>query len=973
MGEFVACPINLISARMVPGMDYPKGSEWRKWDLHIHSPLSLLNNQYPKLSTGEPDWDKFVEKLESVDLAVVGITDYFTIEGYKKLQSFIQGGRLRNIHTILPNIEFRLSSVISSKKDGKEPRRLNFHVIFSDQVSTQDIEEHFLHDLNFYYEGNPQNNDEKKKLKLSNIEELGKTLISQHAAFQDGRSAFEIGAMNTVVNHEEITQILSNSSKFKGKYILVFPEELFYLIDWDGQDHNIRKGILQKSDMVFSSNAKTAQWCLGTDPYVGGEKGFIGEFKTLKPCIWGSDARDIERINVPCGLRGDASHNCRSKPSECDLRFCWLKSDPTFEGLKQILYEPRDRVMIASSDPTPVKSSYTIEKLNINGGKINKELSMVKSDLELNSGLVAITGGKGSGKTALVDLVANCYIDRCNTKDKNSFVRRIAYPQLALEAKLGFKNGKVFSKKVIDLKYFEDSKIAYIAQAELEEYIGDQSDLDQYVNDLIFESPSVKDSVKKYEFINLQQKVNELTERLNLKSDTIEKLEKETTEDVVKNAQVKEKQLETDLKDTSEKIEALEKGLNEEKVKLAHDKQKVISDLKNKRDLQISLRDRLREANMFIADGLTKFNTQIILINNLLSKLGISESFTALSYQDSTKINEKITLLEKEITTTISSIEKEQKALEQVEAGVQEHAKLLDKKRESTVALNQIKDANKQLEESKKQLIIENEERKKPFEELIKTILSQREKYKEVIELFSSKKARVLSDLDFIAEIYFDEEKLLSDAEDIIDNRRVIVRDENEEGTLKNLIELYKKVAQDGKGVDDLVREVEKLNQELKTKLKSSNAITVGDFYKFLYWNYLSVIPTVKYKNIRLNKLSLGQKATVLIKIYLAEGDKPIIIDSHDDHLDNEYIMEELIGSIREAKEYRQVILVSNNGNVVINSDAEQIILGSRDGNGEISYTSGSIENPKIRERALKVLEGGVEAFRKRQQKYRII
>ena len=86
------------------------------------------------------------------------------------------------------------------------------------------------------------------------------------------------------------------------------------------------------------------------------------------------------------------------------------------------------------------------------------------------------------------------------------------------------------------------------------------------------------------------------------------------------------------------------------------------------------------------------------------------------------------------------------------------------------------------------------------------------------------------------------------------------------------------------------------------------------------------------------------------MKIYLAQGSNPIIIDSHDDHLDNEFIMDELVGAIRQAKGYRQVILVSNNGNVVINSDAEQIIIANRE-KGRISYRSGSIENPAIRDK----------------------
>lgn len=157
---------------------FEQGSLWRKWDLHIHSPLSILSNKYPKLPDGSRDWEAFVSKLESLDLAIVGITDYFTIDGYKKLKEYKQQGRLANVHAILPNIKFRLDNLLASKKDGREPRRLNFHVIFSDDVPQQDIEEHFLHDLPFFYEGNPQDRDDKRKLKPSNIEAPARNLSS---------------------------------------------------------------------------------------------------------------------------------------------------------------------------------------------------------------------------------------------------------------------------------------------------------------------------------------------------------------------------------------------------------------------------------------------------------------------------------------------------------------------------------------------------------------------------------------------------------------------------------------------------------------------------------------------------------------------------------------------------------------------------------------------------------------------------
>jgi len=149
-------------------MDYPMGSIWRKWDFHIHSPLSLLNNQFPKLHDGSPDWEAYALRLSELDVSAIGVTDYFTIDGYKKVRELKTAGKLGIIELVLPNIEFRLSRIVSSRSDGREVR-LNSHVIFSDQLAPEVIEEHFLHDLNFYYQGDPQSADEKRKLKVSNI------------------------------------------------------------------------------------------------------------------------------------------------------------------------------------------------------------------------------------------------------------------------------------------------------------------------------------------------------------------------------------------------------------------------------------------------------------------------------------------------------------------------------------------------------------------------------------------------------------------------------------------------------------------------------------------------------------------------------------------------------------------------------------------------------------------------------------
>lgn len=68
------------------------GSQWRRWDLHVHTPDSILESQY------KMDWDGYIDFIEGKgeEVAVVGITDYYSICGYKKILDYRQQGRLDN-------------------------------------------------------------------------------------------------------------------------------------------------------------------------------------------------------------------------------------------------------------------------------------------------------------------------------------------------------------------------------------------------------------------------------------------------------------------------------------------------------------------------------------------------------------------------------------------------------------------------------------------------------------------------------------------------------------------------------------------------------------------------------------------------------------------------------------------------------------------------------------------------------------
>lgn len=125
---------------------YAKGSEWRRWDLHIHTPASVFANGFSN------DWDGYLACIEGADpsIATVGATDYLSIEGYKRLLAHRNEGRLKNIELLVPNIEFRFGP----KLDKGNP--LNIHLIISpdDPDHVDEIETALAH-LRFTYNGKP--------------------------------------------------------------------------------------------------------------------------------------------------------------------------------------------------------------------------------------------------------------------------------------------------------------------------------------------------------------------------------------------------------------------------------------------------------------------------------------------------------------------------------------------------------------------------------------------------------------------------------------------------------------------------------------------------------------------------------------------------------------------------------------------------------------------------------------------------
>jgi ABC-type lipoprotein export system ATPase subunit len=137
---------------------------------------------------------------------------------------------------------------------------------------------------------------------------------------------------------------------------------------------------------------------------------------------------------------------------------------------------------------------------------------------------------------------------------------------------------------------------------------------------------------------------------------------------------------------------------------------------------------------------------------------------------------------------------------------------------------------------------------------------------------------------------------------------------------------------------------------------------------------YLSPKYQLRWSGKDLDELSPGEKGTLLLIFYLLidKRDKPLIIDQPEENLDNQTVYDILVPCLREARNKRQVIIVTHNPNLAIVCDADQIIHCSIDKTkkNRVTYIGGAIENPTINRLTIDVLEGTRPAFDHRDSKY---
>lgn len=120
-----------------------------------------------------------------------------------------------------------------------------------------------------------------------------------------------------------------------------------------------------------------------------------------------------------------------------------------------------------------------------------------------------------------------------------------------------------------------------------------------------------------------------------------------------------------------------------------------------------------------------------------------------------------------------------------------------------------------------------------------------------------------------------------------------------------------------------------------------------------------------------LKTVSPGTRANLLLEyIVFKESNDPIIIDQPEDNIDNETIYTQLTTWFSELKKKRQVIVVTHDANIVVNSDSENVVLSSQIADDEFNYEYGALEYKDILDKISKILDGGKRAIERRLLKY---
>ena len=887
---------------------YPRGSEWRKWDLHIHTPFTKLNNQF-----GD-DWSSYANALIESEISVIGSTNYFCFSEneIEETRRLLTENGYEGI--ILPNLEFRIS------QENRQNEFINIHILFSEKISTAEISRAF------------------ERLELINTDDGGRRIYCSDSEIQRAGLGYD----QILVEYGKLIECLEGHFCV-GKDLLLIgcPRGYGSFRPQNGDGRGIQFAIeIDKKINALLGNNEDREFFLdkNRERYEGSKK---------KPVYYSSDAHENKDIGN---------------------KFTWIKADPTFDGLLQTLYESEERVKIQDQNPDEDFKKPYFSSISVSGAAMKDGLPVFSDDvLPLNNGMVTLIGGRGTGKSVLLDCVYKLF----NSSEIITEPRLIKVQPSSLKI--------VYTKSdagEIEYKFGEEANLDYlhVRQGDIKNIANDPQKLSGHIKDLLGINTSKEQSEYDYEISSIINRIEKSLAWFELEDSEGNKTNDKTrNEKIIQSSRNLVNTITTDTnKENIEKYQKNSQEINsrntainrfaELKSKLAAFKVESKRDIEDINNLQLdgnvvpfidfsTTESAIQEITNELDNKIKEFKENNVTIENQFREQGIDQDVGGL----------------------LKKLGQYQRNIDLAEERILEYdAKLVDIKTD-------IEERTRLVEKIEGDLEAQLETIKSSFEEVSLGKESWSAEQKELVN-------KLLRDINIDGNIEFDVNAFYKGLVPLLNGQKFrSTNSETQEDRIKarfnvKSYETYLRLIKNEKVIDDGEREAISLNEFAIQKeyfLKNNY-----DIYEYLYLHryrqtYLSVKPLIEYLGKQPEKLSVGQRGTFYVCMKLATDPfgSPFVFDQPEDDLDNKFIMRELVPLFREIKKYRQVIIATHNANLVVNADAEQVIIASND-EEILSYMTGSIENTSleeprgIRENLCDILEGGQTAFETREKKY---
>ena len=982
-----------------------RGSIWRRWDPHIHTPGTVLENQF-----GTATWDEYFTRIEEASpvIEALGITDYASLDRYEEVLEFKAAGRLPNVGLIFPNVEIRLPLLTT----GGHP--VNFHLLISPEDADHVAKARgFLRKLKFTY------GDEVYECSPEDLIRLGR---KHKPDTLEDLKALEVGTNQFKATPDALRAALKDSKWATENIIFAVAgssnDGSSGLRAQDASLEATRVEIEAMSKAIFSSQPAQRSFWLGEGAatVVQLEKKWHGK----KACIHGSDAHRLEKV---------------AKPD--DDRYTWIKGDTTFESLRQACLEPDGRVIVDDHAPGGALDYETIDSVSVGSAPW-----LTTPEVALNRGLVAVIGARGSGKTALADLIAfGAGAATAERTSGQSFLRRARDLLGGATVDLNWVNGDVDSRVLADFDAEPDreSAVQYLSQQFVERLCSSEGMTDELVREVervVFDSHPAESRMGVQRFQDL---LALKAEPGRAKRARAAEANRELAEriDAERQAHAGLPQLQKQKADLEAAIQT-DKGARQKLVVLGSEKRSArlsaITDAIAAKQILVDLLNRQLASLAGLSDAVSdliaqKFPQLKAQLQRDFAEASLSEThWSAFEVAFATDPLPGLASLrearEKQVADLLGVVPVKPEgepanfppfvADDAVLADVPLHVLRVEAWRlsqqigldaQKATQLNGLNNKIASAESEYQKLVQRIGQAEGASARLNELVMERRTNYIRLFEGFDDEQAQLaelyeplrdilkaeggtVAKLSFTVRRVVDSESWAARGESLLDLRTT--------GTFRGKGELLKVVNAEltdawhnGKSAQ-VAEAIGRFRETHDPHFREHATASPSDPVAYRKWladvsewlnstEHITIHYGVKYEGVDIEQLSPGTRGIVLLLLYLSldrADNRPLIIDQPEENLDPKSIFDELVHRFQSTRHRRQIVIVTHNANLVVNTDADQVIVAHAGAHRpgtlpKITYKSGGLENPEIRQLVCDILEGGRRAFEERAKRLR--